>query len=99
SKVKFKIVIRHDGRYIRLIAEQIYLSDQLEKYRVTAKNKTLTFQSNSPLLRTRGLKYKKPDWKIIEGNLDNSYLTGEIISQIQIYIEAKEKKMNGGGWS
>ncbi|MBK5271412.1 MAG: hypothetical protein JJE22_10395 [Bacteroidia bacterium] len=47
--------------------ERIYLSDQLEKYRITARNKTLTLQSNRPLLKAKGLKNKKPDWKMVEG--------------------------------
>jgi len=95
--VKFRIVIRHDGKYIRLNVEQIYLSDQLEKYKVTGKNKSLTFQSNRPLLKALGLKNKKPDWKLIEGQMHNTSIISEIIATLQAYLKIEEKKMNGGG--
>ena len=50
------IVIRIDGRTIRLQVERIYLSEQIERFEIKAKNKTLTIQSNRPLLGGKGIK-------------------------------------------
>ena len=88
-------MIRFDGRRIRLQAEQVYLSDQLEKYKITARNKSLVLQSNRPLLKAKGLKNKKPDWKLVEGQMHNTYIIGEIIKTLEAYTRAEEQKRPG----
>ena len=54
--MRFGIVIRVDGKYIRLQVDRIYVSEQIEKFEVRARNKTLTIQSNRPLLGGKGIK-------------------------------------------
>jgi len=46
---------------VRLKVERCYQSDQIEKYKVIARKGT-------PLLR-RNLIHRKPDWKMVEGEL------------------------------
>jgi hypothetical protein len=91
----FGIMIRFDGRRIRLQAEQVYLSTQLEKYRVTARNKSLTLQNNRPLLKAKGLKNKKTDWKLIDGQMHNTHVLGEIIKALEGYLKMQENKSPG----
>jgi len=55
--VKFGMAIRVDGKYIRLQVERKYLSDQIERFEVKARNKSLTIQSNRPLLRGKAIKH------------------------------------------
>jgi hypothetical protein len=82
------ISIRNDGRIIRLTVERIYLSEQIEKYKVTARNKSLTLQSNRPLLRKKNLKYRKPNWKLIEGQMHNSNVLNKIIDALESYLKS-----------
>ena len=44
----------------------------IEKFPITARNKTFTLQSNRPLLRGKGIKHRKPNYKIIVGGMISS---------------------------
>ena len=77
--MKFGIQVWHNGHYIRLRVEQIYTSDQVEKYEIIARNKSLTIQSNRPLLKAKGLKTRRPDYKLIAGSLQYYSLLEQII--------------------
>lgn len=90
----FYISVRSDRRNVRLKVERVYLSSQLEKYLVSGKNKSIVIQGNRPLLRARGLKTRRPDWKLVEGQLHNTYLLGEIIKTVESYLKAEEKKQS-----
>jgi chorismate mutase len=92
---EFHYLIRNDGKIIRLIAERIYLSDQVEKYKVTARNKSLTLQSNRPLMRKKNLRYRRPNWKLIEGQLYNSAVLEKIIDALESWLKSDEAKNNG----
>lgn len=81
--MRFGIVIMVDGKYIRLQVERIYLSEQIEKFEVKARNKTLTIQSNRPLLRGKGIRHRKPDYKLIAGDIKSSGALEKIIEAIQ----------------
>ena len=89
--MSFAISLRNDGKMIRLTVERIYLSDQLEKYKVTARNKSLTLQSNRPLLQKKNLKYRKPNWKLIEGQMHNSNVLNKIIDTLEDYLKREEE--------
>ncbi len=87
----FTISIRNDGNMIRLTVERIYLSEQIEKYKVTARNKSLTLQSNRPLLQKKNLKYRKPNWKLIEGQMHNSNVLDKIIDALGAFLKRDEE--------
>jgi hypothetical protein len=82
--VGFYIVIVHDRKRIRLKVEKIEEINGFEKFRVSARNKTFIFQTNRPLLLSKGLKHRKVDWKITEGgSLHNSSITASITNAIE----------------
>jgi hypothetical protein len=89
--VKFGITIRVDGRTIRLQVERIYLSGQIERFEVKARNKTLTIQSNRPLLRGKGIKHRKPDYKLIAGDIKSSGALEKIIEAVHSYLRNDER--------
>ena len=93
--MNFGIVIRHDGKYVRLQVKQIYLSKQLERYEVTGKNKTLVLQSNRPLIRSKGMKTRKPDRKLIAGNLHNVSFLERLINTLENYLKNNERNNFG----
>jgi hypothetical protein len=85
--VKFGIVIIHDRRNYRLQVQRIYQSPEVDQYRVIARNGTFTLQTNSPLLRNKGLKYKKAEWKVIQGAINNRSILESIIKAIEINVD------------
>jgi len=72
-----------DRKMYQYHAQLIQVSNELEHIRVVAHNKTLVFQSNRPLLLSKGLKHRRVDYKLIQGTLNNSYFLGLIITAIK----------------
>lgn len=66
----FTITIRHYSGLYRYPVELIESNSREEIYRLTAKNKTLIFKNNRPLLKAKNLKHWKPAWSM-EGDLHN----------------------------
>lgn len=81
--MEWRFTIRFDQRDIRLLAKQVYLSDQIERIAVSGRNRTIILQSNRPLLRSKGLKNKRLDWKLIEGSMNNSHVLQTIILKLE----------------
>jgi hypothetical protein len=67
--------------------ERFEETNSFEKCRIIAGNKSFVIQSNRPLLRGKGLKYRRIDWKVTEGGFNNSYMLQNIIAAIEIKIE------------
>ena len=87
--MKFGIVIKHERRNIRLKVERVYQSLSVEKYKVTARNGSFTLQTNLPLLRSKGLKYKKADWKEVVGAVNNRSILEGVIEAIEVHLRTR----------
>jgi len=90
-KIKpFYIQIRFSTSTVRLLVEQISLALGFERFQVTAKNGTLIFESNRPVLRRKGLKHRRPDLKLVHGKLAHSTVEEDIREAILAHIEKME---------
>ncbi len=87
-------MIKIDRRPIRLQVERIVASPLIEQFKITARNKTLTIQNNRPLLRGKGIRYRKPNYKIIEGGSVSSGVRDGIIDAIHAYLTKLEQEEN-----
>jgi hypothetical protein len=67
--MNFQITLKEYTRTYRINIEQFDVTDRSEKFRVIARNKTIILESNRPFFRNKGLKYRKPDWKVISGDV------------------------------
>lgn len=81
--MEWHFIIRFDQKDVHLKAERIYLSEQVERIKVMGKNRSIVLQSNRPLLRIKGLKNKRLDWKLIEGQMNNSHVLQAIILKLE----------------
>ncbi|OSZ79883.1 hypothetical protein CAP36_01045 [Chitinophagaceae bacterium IBVUCB2] len=81
--MKFGIVIKHDRKNIRLRVERVVHTQEIEQFEVTARNTSLRFQTNRLLLRNKGLKYKRADWKIVAGGIHNASIRASIVKAIE----------------
>ena len=77
-----------DRKLYHYRAQLIQVSNQLEHIRVVAHNKILVFQSNRPLLLSKGLKHRRVDYKLVQGALNNSYFLGLITKAIEEKISS-----------
>jgi transposase len=67
--------------------ERIFTDGIKEVYRVSGNNKSIVVESNRPLLRSKGLKYKKPKWKMSEGQLHNMSFLEKIYAAIMKEVD------------
>ncbi|MFN4975487.1 MAG: hypothetical protein ACK5GV_09615 [Bacteroidota bacterium] len=81
----FKILF--DRKFITLKARLVYLSDQVERIVVMGRNRSITLQSNRPMLENKGLKNKRIQWKITEGSLHNSKVLQHILQSLEKHLK------------
>lgn len=86
--MEWHFIIRFDQKDLHLKAERVYLSEQVERIKVIGKNRSILLQSNRPLLRLKGLKNKRLDWKLIEGQMNNSHVLQAIIAKLERLLKA-----------
>ncbi len=84
--MEWRFIIRFDQRNIQLKADMIYQSNQVERIKVTGRNRSIVLQNNRPLLKSKGLKLKRVDWKLIEGEMHNSHVLQTIIQKLEKYL-------------
>jgi len=87
----FYICIQIDRKLIRLKVEQLSLTLTQEEFVVTARNGSLVFKSNRPLLRGKGIKKRDADFIILEGKLKHGSYEREIIKEIINHVDQVEK--------
>lgn len=91
------IRLRHGVKTYRLKVEKIYHSDQVIRYRISGNNRSVVMQSNEPLFRNRGMKHRRPDWKIWEGQqIHEAGFLKKLIEQLE-HIRHEELKQEEAG--
>ena len=90
--MQFYISVYFQGKDYCLKVEITKLTRALVEYKISGRNRSFTLQTNSPFLRSQALKYKSPDWKIIDGIPPANGFLENIIKQLEIY----EAGMNRG---
>jgi len=78
----FYFRILYDRQHYRLKAERIYLDAVHERYRIYSKSSNMVIESNRPAFRNRGLRYVRPEWKIIEGHQKWHMLFDAIVKEV-----------------
>ncbi|MEO6316254.1 MAG: hypothetical protein ABIU63_14675 [Chitinophagaceae bacterium] len=86
----FFISVKIDGTFRRFHVIQILKGIGEDQYKLTARNKSLVFSTNKPIIERRSLKDFPWTWKLIEGELYNKYALDAIIA-------ALEQQLRGGG--
>ncbi len=83
----FTITIRTGYKDYTLRVEHINITPRSEQFRIVARNKTIVLETNRPFFRNRGLKHRKPDWKLVEGKLESGYALESLSEAIMKIIE------------
>jgi hypothetical protein len=85
--MQFWITVRHDFKYYNYKVKYYKLDKDFEQFTVIARNKSLLFLSNRPLLRNKGLRHKRPDIKLHDGLISNTAFLERIVEQLHQYME------------
>src|SRR5215467_14542706 len=91
--MKFQVQPIIEGKLTRLQVELISSAADIEQFRVIGKNKTVILQTNRLLFQNRGLKHRKPQWKVIDGSLNNPYNMEKITDAIEAYLSSGKKEI------
>jgi hypothetical protein len=84
-----------DRKACRLRVEKIYESNQVVRYKVSGRNRSIVMQTNEPFFRNRGMKHRRPDWKIWEGQMHQRGFLGLLIKELE-YMRQREAKQARG---
>jgi len=79
--------IRYGTKLLKLKAEAIYESNQVQRIRIKGKNRSITLQNNYPFLLLKGSKAKALQWKMIEGSMSDAQLLMNIIQEMESIIK------------
>jgi len=85
--IKFYILVYFQGKEYCLRVEKTKITRDMEEYTVSGKNRSITLQTDAPLLRSRALKSKSASWRLIQGNAPRSGFLELIIKEIEMYSQ------------
>ena len=81
--MRYTITVEHDRKRYRYTVDHIPVDQRTEHFKLIARNKTLTIESNRLLFRNKGLKHRRYDLKVKEGmEVWNLAFTAKIYEQI-----------------
>jgi TolB-like protein len=89
--MQFWIRFRTGFRDAHYLVEYIIVNKREEQFKIIARNGSVTFSSNRPLFRNKGLKRRKPDYVLVEGNIPNKSTERQLVQAIQRYVEKNLK--------
>lgn len=67
-------------------------TDRIEIFQVAAPGRIFTLESNRPFFRNRGLKHRRPDFKLIDGTLEHYSDIEKYKTAIMEALEPKKAK-------
>ncbi len=83
--MKFFIYPKLDGRHYEIIVEHYGVTWNTERFKVFGKS-TLLIESNRPLFRNKGIKHRRPDYKLISGKITANYHLEAVIKEIDAWV-------------
>ena len=87
----FRIVVRIEGSLRRLTVIQTVKAIGEEQYKVIARNKTLVFSTNKPIVERRNLPDFPWTWKLVEGQLHNTHALEAITAALELHLRGTGK--------
>jgi hypothetical protein len=90
--VKGEITVRIEGYMRHYPVERIKVTPQVEQFRVYGRNGSIVFQGNRPFLRGNGLKMKRIEWKLVEGQLRSASAKDAVAHSLDNYVLQQERE-------
>ncbi len=90
--MKGQITVRIEGYMRHYPVERIHVTPQVEHFRVYGRNGSIVFQGNRPFLRGNGLKMKRIEWKLVEGQLRSASAKDALAQSLDTYVRQQERE-------
>jgi hypothetical protein len=85
--MQFWITFRTGFRDAHYLVEYVVVKKREKQFKVIARNGSVTFSSNRPLFRNKGLRRRRPDYVLIEGHIPHKSTERQLIETIHSYVE------------
>ncbi|HTL07535.1 MAG TPA: hypothetical protein VL307_04725 [Chitinophagaceae bacterium] len=82
----FSITVKIEGQQRRFTVLQTLKGIGEEHYKIIARNKTLLFSTNKPIVQRRGLENFPWTWTLIEGELRNQRALEAITAALEMKL-------------
>lgn len=89
----FTVYIKRNGKPLCLGVSIINVNKRTEQYLIESHGHSVTFESNRPLWRNRGVKHHRPTVKVVQGSIRSSHDLEEITSAILLVLEPPKMKL------
>ncbi len=80
---KFWISFFVDQKRYRFLVERLPSDESFDYYKVNGRNGSMVLRNNQPVLRKHRLRYRRPEWKVMSGEVWNSYFKEKLIAAIE----------------
>jgi hypothetical protein len=74
--------------------ERIFGNGEMEKFKISAGNKSIVIQGNRPLLKNKTSGKKRIKWKLYQGSFTNPAALALVILELEKYLENIEEGNN-----
>ncbi len=90
--MKWQFEIYYNSKRVKINAEVVYSSSQIERIKLTTDTQELLLQNNRPLLQAKNLNRKRILWKIMEGSVKSAHAFVLMTESIEAYLKDHGKK-------
>lgn len=90
--MQFKITIQYDRKEYKYLVQILPDVKGWEMFQVIGANKSVFLRCNRPMLRTKGLKHRRPQWQVMAGTIHSS---SSALDRIKEAIIEKMDSTNG----
>ncbi len=87
--MKFELVVKQWFRSYQITAEIIETTPVSEKIKITGYwGRSITLQNNRPFFFSRGLRHRRWDWELIEGNVKSQSFLEVLLNELELKLRA-----------
>ena len=84
--MEFTITVTTNFKRFRMNVKRVYHSEQIERYEISAGEKTITVRNNRPQVKNTR---KKPDWKLEEGEIKDKQAFAMTLLMVARYLQMR----------
>jgi hypothetical protein len=84
----YTITIKHDNKLYKYLVKHTLINHRREHFELIARNRSIIIESNRPLFRNKGLKHRRYDLTLVNGNTEvwNMTFVQKIYEQLHLLI-------------
>jgi hypothetical protein len=86
----FPLIVEHNRRRLLFRVFQKPSDKSFDYYEVVARNKSILFRNNAPVLRRHNLKRRRPTWEVVSGDIWNVAFKEKIIKALDLAINGTD---------